>query len=239
MRSCANTSTHTIGACASMGPMLGSLENPTRTLSGVCSTKLLPPLQPSSRCRCAQSLNIISANAVIDGEVKFAPGTIFQQPPNTKSQTLLGCLKSGIPLEDFVLGGAGPHGSGGGPGSRKDSAAKRDREMRKDRDRDLDERQVSQREPHRQASGVRPGVRNPALVSMPIPMDGRYRYRAAPSRDLDSFHHGCFFLFLFCFVFCNLLDQEQPTTARARFTLRRECTPSEPVLSYFAAGDVA
>ena len=36
---------------------------------------------------------------------------MFQQPPNTKSQTLLGCLKQGIPLHDFVLGGGGGSGA--------------------------------------------------------------------------------------------------------------------------------
>lgn len=53
-----------------------------------------------------QPLTILQTNAVIDGAVKFAPGTIFQQPPNTKSQTLLGCFKQAIPLQDFVLGGS-------------------------------------------------------------------------------------------------------------------------------------
>eukprot|EP00903_Cladosiphon_okamuranus_P016335 g15064.t1 len=53
-----------------------------------------------------EPLRIIHTNAVIDGAVKFAPGTVFQQPPNTKSQTLLGCFKNGVPLHDFVLGGA-------------------------------------------------------------------------------------------------------------------------------------
>lgn len=53
-----------------------------------------------------QPLTILQTNAVIDGAVKFAPGTVFQQPPNTKSQTLLGCFKQAIPLQDFVLGGS-------------------------------------------------------------------------------------------------------------------------------------
>ncbi|CAM9725682.1 unnamed protein product [Ascophyllum nodosum] len=58
-----------------------------------------------------EHLTILRTNAVIDGAVKFAPGTVFQQPPNTKSQTLLGCLKQGIPLHDFVLGGGGGSGA--------------------------------------------------------------------------------------------------------------------------------
>lgn len=91
----------------------------------------------------SQSLSIISANAVIDGEVKFAPGTIFLQPPNTKSQTLLGCLKSGIPLEDFVLGGE-RRGASAGAGGRKDSLAKRERDIKKD-GLYSDERQVGRR----------------------------------------------------------------------------------------------
>lgn len=58
---------------------------------------------------------------MIDGAVKFAPGTVFQQPPNTKSQTLLGCFKNGVPLHDFVLGGAA--------GAAAAAAAKREREL--------------------------------------------------------------------------------------------------------------
>lgn len=83
----------------------------------------------------AKSLNIITHNAVIDGEVKFAQGTVFQQPPNTKSQTLLGCLKSGIPLDDFVLGGER---------GRRDSLAKREREKESSKKdgANTDERQV-------------------------------------------------------------------------------------------------
>ncbi|CAM9620787.1 unnamed protein product [Pylaiella littoralis] len=70
-----------------------------------------------------ESLRIIHTNAVIDGAVKFAPGTVFQQPPNTKSQTLLGCFKNGVPLHDFVLGGAA-----GGTGA----VAKKERELEMD-----------------------------------------------------------------------------------------------------------
>lgn len=71
---------------------------------------------------------------MIDGAVKFAPGTVFQQPPNTKSQTLLGCFKNGIPLHDFVLGGAA--------GAAAAAAALRDRECEME---DRQERQVGAR----------------------------------------------------------------------------------------------
>eukprot|EP00752_Nemacystus_decipiens_P016119 g14414.t1 len=71
-----------------------------------------------------ESLRIIHTNAVIDGAVKFAPGTVFQQPPNTKSQTLLGCFKNGVPLQDFVLGGAA--------GAAAAAAAKKEREYEMD-----------------------------------------------------------------------------------------------------------
>ncbi|CAN0445404.1 unnamed protein product, partial [Ectocarpus fasciculatus] len=90
-----------------------------------------------------QPLHIIQTNAVIDGTVKFAPGTVFQQPPNTKSQTLLGCFKNGVPLHDFVLGG---NNSGAAAAA---ALAKKQREL------EMDDRQ----QPKRRAlsQGVNPG----------------------------------------------------------------------------------
>ncbi len=96
----------------------------TRTTTAAAHT--LTPLPPSTHPlhKLHQSLHIISTNAVIDGAVKFAPGTVFQQPPNTKSQTLLGCFKNGVPLHDFVLGGE------------RAAVAKKEREL------EMDDRQV-------------------------------------------------------------------------------------------------
>ncbi|CBJ25957.1 hypothetical protein Esi_0017_0203 [Ectocarpus siliculosus] len=89
-----------------------------------------------------EPLHIIKTNAVIDGAVKFAPGTVFQQPPNTKSQTLLGCFKNGVPLHDFVLGG---NNSGAAAAA---ALAKKEREL------EMDDRQPKRRA---LSQGLNPG----------------------------------------------------------------------------------